>query len=389
MTGYDGAVRLLVVANLLAGCSFSAPDGGGEFTCSAAKPECPTGTMCIEGRCRGAADAAPPAPFRYRRKLSFSNREGAALSEVPVLVALGADSFDYNQVQPGGADLRFFDADQTPLPHEIDEWNPAGRSFVWVEVPEVAGNSDQDHIWMYYGAPDLPPLDDAAEVWTAYQAVYHLGGSTEDSGPRGLDATPSGTEPTEGMVGTARGFDGEGEYMTIGERVDLLRSVPGMTLEGWVRPTPHAAERVVVAVSTSGSIESRAQFKVTSTGRVRLAFRSDDQLPSLVSLETAAPIAAQEWSWVSVVADLPADTATIYVNGVHIIQADAVGFDPVTVDTLPDVALIGIDEEDIEPFAGRVDELRIAGRAMSEAWVGLQYASMTGALITLGEPEAL
>lgn len=382
-------LRSLVLVTALAGCSFSAPEGGGEYACSAAAPECPTGTMCIDGRCGVAADATPPSAFGFRQKVAVELRGGDELADVPVLIQLDPETFDYGAVQPGGADLRFFDRDDTPLAHEIEEWSAGGRSLVWVEVPELTGQAVTDSIWMYYGNPDLPPAGGSEEVWTAYQAVYHLGAATADSGPRGLDAVPTGTERGAGVIGDGHAFDGVVAHLTLPEKPDLLRGVPGMTLEAWVRPSVHEKDRVVVAVSTHGSVESRAQFKVTATGKVRLAFRADDLVDSLVNLETPGPIPAEAWSWIAVVADLPADTVAIYVNGSRIVEAGSVGFADATVDTVPDSGYIGMDEEAIEQYDGVIDELRIAGAAMSEEWITAQYASMTGALVTLEEPEAL
>jgi hypothetical protein len=389
-TGYDAGVRLLaVLLSAFAGCSFSPPEGGGMFACSAAEPACPPGTTCIDGRCGVAADAAPSSAFAFRQKITLGDRDRGSLSQFPLLIRLDGKGFDYTAAQADGADLRFYDPDEAPLVHEIEVWEPSGESLVWVELPEASIGSTPDHIWMYYGDPELAAPGDGAEVWSAYQAVYHLGASPADSGPRGLDAVPDGTGRTIGVVGEGNAFDGEGTHMRLPDNPDLLRSVPGMTLEAWVRPCAHEVERVVVAVSSHGSVESRAQFKVTSTGKVRLAFRSDDEQGSLVSLETPGPIPAETWSWVAVVADLPADTVAIYIDGQQIIAADSVGFAERTVETIPDAAFIGIDEEGIEPFEGIIDELRIAGRAMSTEWIAAQYAAMTGALVTLEPPEAL
>ena len=63
------------------------------------------------------------------------------------------------------ADLRFVDRDGTLLPHEIETWNEAGTSYVWVKVPQIDGSSGTDHIWLYYGNAAAPDAQNVAAVW--------------------------------------------------------------------------------------------------------------------------------------------------------------------------------------------------------------------------------
>ena len=72
----------------------------------------------------------------FTRSVVFTTsgyRGAAALADFPVLVRLSTaiEGFDYADV---GADtnLVFKDAVGTVLPHEIDTWDDAGTSLVWV-----------------------------------------------------------------------------------------------------------------------------------------------------------------------------------------------------------------------------------------------------------------
>lgn len=394
MTGYDGGVRRLVVlVTALAGCSFSGPESSGTFACSAAAPECPPGTTCIEGRCTTASDAAPePTGFRFRRRLAFDNRERGTVAGFPVLVALDPGVFDYGGAADGGADLRFFDVDQAPLPHEIEIWNPGGVSFVWVRVPEITGNSDQDHIWLYYGH-STPPAPAGDDVWSAYQVVDHLGASVDDSAALMLDGVESGTEVIAGRIGQGRRFNGTSDHVRLGPDPPVLRGVRGMTLEAWVSPagsTASDADQVVVAVTAHQADFSRAQIKIDPTGSVRAVFRTQDSgMPNAVyTLDTPLPM--NEWTWVVASVDLTEGKIRISLEGGQQVGATTTAnLDPMTVDTSPDQVLISLDETGGEWYAGALDELRIAGAAMSEDWLAVQYASMTGALVTFDPPEEL
>ena len=118
---------------------------------------------------------APAADLRQR-----CAREN--LVDFPVLVQLDSSRIDYSLTQNDGADLRFVDRDGTLLPHEIETWNEAGTSYVWVKVPQIDGSSGTDHIWLYYGNAAAPDAQNVAAVWNSgYVAVYHLDDTLQDS----------------------------------------------------------------------------------------------------------------------------------------------------------------------------------------------------------------
>src|SRR6185312_11166750 len=92
-----------------------------------------------------------PSNYTDRLKITFSGyNRGETLTDFPVLVRLSnsRQGFNYSHFASGtGGDLRFTDATGTRvIPHEIDEWNPAGESTVWVQVPALSSGSA---IWAY------------------------------------------------------------------------------------------------------------------------------------------------------------------------------------------------------------------------------------------------
>jgi hypothetical protein len=386
-------LSLALLSWLAAGCRFSPPDGGGMFVCSAEAPECPPGTSCIDGLCRGAgedADAAePPSGYRFRHKLTFDNRDGETVAGAPVLVVLDPGVFDYGGAQDGGADLRFYDVDDTLLAHEIESWDPTGRSFLWVKVPEVTGASDQDYIWLYYGNDAPPPP--TGDVWSAYQAVYHLAGNADDSAADMYDGDASGPKDTEGRIGRGLLFDGNSDHILIGPGPRLLQSVRGMSLEAWVRPAgaPGPGDQVVAAVSAHDGDFSRAQIKIDPDGNVRAVFRTVDVDGENAAHTLASPLSEGQWTWIAVSADLVEDEILVVLNGGANVGSLATVLDDTTADTVPDQALVSLDETGGEWFSGAIDEIRIAGRAPPPGWLQLQYASMIDQLVTIGVAENL
>ena len=143
-----------------------------------------------------------------------NNTRNELLTDFPVLVALDPSRIDYSICAPGGADLRFFAADDaTPLPYEIETWNAGGRSAVWVRVPSIPALAD-GNIWMHYGDPNATDMSNPPGVWSSeHVVVWHLsqdpaGGATDavrDSTSRGHH----GTSPAEERRGLrADGDDG-------------------------------------------------------------------------------------------------------------------------------------------------------------------------------------
>src|SRR6202789_2966429 len=117
---------------------------------------------------------------------------GKTLTDFPVKVLLSQGNFDYT----GGAEaehLVFTTAgSSTPLPYEVEQWEPAGTSVVWVRVPQLT--SVPQELDLYFGTGTPANTTVPAEVWDAgYVAVNHF------------DATSGTSEPDS----TSNGFDGE------------------------------------------------------------------------------------------------------------------------------------------------------------------------------------
>ena len=112
-----------------------------------------------------------------RSQLTFTGNNFVGsenMADFPVLIAFNSSNIDYALTQNSGQDLRFVDADGTALAYEIESWNEAGTSFVWVRVPNVAIGSS-DSIFVYYGNASASAGEAGTAVWSSsYAAVYHM-----------------------------------------------------------------------------------------------------------------------------------------------------------------------------------------------------------------------
>jgi VCBS repeat-containing protein len=339
-----------------------------------------------------------------RSQITFAgNTFGGAenLTDFPVLVTLTSANIDYAQTQNQGQDLRFLDADGTPLAYEIESWNESGTSYVWVSVPQV-DTTGADSIWMYYGNAAAPAGQDAAAVWTGgYEAVYHLSesGATIADAAGAIDGTAvNGAAAATGFIAGGRDLDGVDDHINLGSDVPLLTSVSGATLSAWVNLDVIAAgiDQGLISISVNTTPPtgiSRAALELSGE-EIKLIGRSLDSGADAHSLlTTGSAMAGLQGAWhqLTGVVDYANDSFAIYLDGVLIQSASAPGvnFTNTTTDGTPSTnAAIGSGDEGIGLFAdGRLDEMRIAGVARSAAWVRAEYLSMSGGLVSVGAAQ--
>ena len=146
---------------------------------------------------------AAPARAEYTCELSFPSAPSTALANFPVLVRISETSLDgflYADC-PTGDCIWFTDALGADIPFEVDTWDTAGESLVWVSVPSLSSAATITMHWNAAGAPAGLPA--ASEVWTlaGYNAVWHFNGSAAES-VNGLTASVTKGSPTyDGNVG--------------------------------------------------------------------------------------------------------------------------------------------------------------------------------------------
>src|SRR5262245_43126673 len=118
-------------------------------------------------------------------------------TDVPVLVRLSAANFGFfNDIQPDGDDLRFVAADDvTPLKYHIERFDAVNQMVLaWVRVPRLAGGTNSDFVYLYYGNPDAVAGDDRHGTYDVNEvAVYHF----SDANGIASHATADGKQPEQ------------------------------------------------------------------------------------------------------------------------------------------------------------------------------------------------
>jgi biopolymer transport protein ExbB len=335
-------------------------------------------------------------------QLTFDNSASAeTLVDFPLPLRLDAAVLDYAHTGAAGEDVVFTDADGTTvLSHEIERWDEAGTSFVWVEVPAIDGGSTTDHVWMYYGCTS-PPAPYPAGVWDdGFAAVWHLSDFANDewSSAEHADATgggctggQNGNALTQGVFAGGQDFDGN-DFVRVpdGAALDVTGAI---TFEAWARfdvlPGNNEFGYVTGKYDTGADDRSYALYLYESEPRFIISYDGVDATTAAWSGVTAAT--GQWYYLVGVYAGDSGSTAVrIYVDGVFA-GSDA-GPVPAQIHAGAADLVIGGKLFAGEPnlwVDAQIDEVRVSNVARSAAWIATQHFAMTGGFVTFGDEEGL
>lgn len=281
---------------------------------------------------------------------------------VPLLIRLNNDWFDFSQAKPDGADIRFATVTGKPLAFQIEQWDAAaGSASVWVRVPSIKGNSRQ-RIQIFWGSVNAASESNAKAVFNAsngFLSVWHMNGSATDAVGT-LKSTDTGTSATTGVIGGARNFPG-GKGIYCGDQIDSYPvGSASHTTEAWFRP--RQPNSIVI-----GWGKEQAQGKIImgyrSPPHVRIdAYFSDGN----VTGKTRIPIG----EWAHVVHTYDKGDSRLYVNGVldSVRESRAT---PLSINS-PARLWIGGWYRNYS-FVGDIDETRVSKVTRSADWIRLQY----------------
>lgn len=309
------------------------------------------------------------------------------LDDVPVLVLLGSARVDFDRMQADGEDLRFVTTDGAAAPFEIERWDPAGVSTIWVLLPRLGASPEA--LWIYYGNPIAEHVQDATAVWTEpHVAVWHMGDAWTDATIHAHDATTNGqVSVTGGQIVDAAAFESADARLDVAP-TDSLTDVfsDGATLSAWIRPSGWGG-------GTFGRIVNKQdgpvgwQWYVGAEGRLRFGVGFDADGMTWSTADGA--LSLDRWSHVAVAFTfVPGELPLLYVDGVpqRIVEGGPVPRTVLPTDADVPVTLGNRPTND-RRFDGRIDEIRVERTLRSAAWLDLQGASMRDETFVYGVRE--
>jgi len=300
----------------------------------------------------------------------------------PLLVRLNADTFDFTQTRPDGADIRFSDSSGRPLAHQIDEWNVSGgTACIWVRIPEIRGNTGQS-ITMHWGNAAAASESDGSGVFNAdngFCSVLHLDERLHDE-TGCVKPIDLGSEPAAGIIGTCR-------RLAAGKGIDCGDAVVGLpsgdaefTSQAWFRADACGAPIFGwgrYAKRLNGNTGDGNEVVISIDAPPGLSWASDG--PGGVRAETEPSLGR----WCHVVASYRDGTSRIHVDG----HPAGSRHHKAAMSLMKDLTMtIGGGRPRSFGFAGCIDEVRISKVARSDDWIRLEYENQKSGQMLVGGP---
>lgn len=329
-----------------------------------------------------AAHAAAPTDFAKKMTLTPSTSAFAKIGETawtdfPVLVRLPAEASALLQ-SANGTDLFFTDGNDASLPFEVETFDPAGTTFVWVKVPSLSVTTE---LTVWFGGASNQDNDPTA-VWSRYVGVWHYAPS-DAGGTTVADATGHGlTGSTTGTLSTYAGpFGGDaihGTATVTAPNYDALVPNAGQfTASGWFKAPSQVGDYLTFVSKKTGLNWDDAKGWYLEMGQSKT--KMNLVLGNIVTSATIRDVSAN-WNHFSIVSD--GTNVRVYMNGS---TSAAITNKAYAVTASGRDFVISPNKAD-----NCTDEYRIRAGAASADETALEYATMAdAAFFDMGEIESV
>ncbi|MBQ7234822.1 MAG: hypothetical protein IJS36_05380, partial [Kiritimatiellae bacterium] len=314
----------------------------------------------------------------------------ATISGFQALVKLteGAYGFSYNDSEStDGSDLWFEDSSGNLVPHDIDEWNEGGVSYVWVRIPSLTPRTTSiAEITMHWGeVRTAAQTCTASDTWSGFAGVWHMNGtgttSESDKTANGLDAAPLDSSNVSASLDTGTGSVGngravsQGTFFKVSSHSSHLTSASVFTIGGWVKRTGSGSyPRIFVG---NPDTDNRSYWEVYGESDTELHARGGGSTEHSCSANIGTDAG---WNFLAVVFN--GTTATVYTNGVVANSG--------TVNTSKQgeyFTIGGVGSRHDRSFVGTFDEVRMYNGTLSADRVAADYTTMTSPTTFLVAPS--
>ena len=318
-----------------------------------------------------------------RRSILIHNDTDNAFTQVPVLVKV--------EKVPSRT-MAFYTTEGEALPFEIESYDAAGTSLIWVKVPYVPAEAAAG-LWVYFGG--RKGCEDGQAVWSdSYALVEHFAQTTPATDSTGTrQATVKGQLAMADLAGNkGAAFDGNSSvvYDSIGDdynqiSVSALISIPGEAVNGsagivskYILGDPTGKNAYLLGINNEGKLH--AQFGCVwwrdnqARQREYVSQLLADGQPHLITVtyngftvETYVDGKSVAWETVFI-----ESTALQNRNILTTIGA----YSPMTGES----AVTG-------GFKGNIYDVQINGARTNDQWEAFRYATILGDAVTVGQAE--
>lgn len=198
-----------------------------------------TTLLSIDSRAKSCLDVS------WKYAISFDVNQtyiDSDLLNFPVLVSINDSIGDL--CKPNGTDIRFVANSNTSIcPYDIEKWVDGYNRLIWVRLPRI-DDSINTRFWMLYGSDGATKLYNSTSVWSNYNYVLHMNGTTtiQDSTINNHDGIASSDSNSSGIVNYCQYFTrANADSVNMGDNNDFsygdgTNDIP-FTLSCWVKPS--------------------------------------------------------------------------------------------------------------------------------------------------------
>lgn len=355
-------VPALALSAGLAGCSFSPATVSGDALPPDSEPP--------------SIDSPPGKPLRRRQLTIDHTKVPGNQAEFAVWVVLDDPAGLGAGALADGSDIHFTLPDGTTLPFERTAWTKAtGHLEAWVKL-DLADltNTVFD---VRYGDPPAAHAPDPEEVFSRYEAVFHLDDTLATPVVAEATGTRQGTAVSMSAVDRVPGKLGGGfEFVDADERVTFTNPLAGNdshTISAWVSvTTPGVGFSSIVTLGEPQ--QDSARWWHTQFPKVAIGFFGGDFQNTTIDLDDDG------FKLVHWVYNGGTKTSSLYVDG-RLEISNVHGND---IDTQTAAAEFGNAPNPYgpggntpSPLAGILDELRIADAPLDGNRLGVEFANQS------------
>lgn len=260
-----------------------------------------------------------------RIRIDINNSDqGVTFTDQPVLVKLNTSRLSYADAKSLGEDIRLIASDDvTTLSYEIEKWNPAGESLIWVKIPTITASTATEYFYLYYNNSIAADAQSVAPIWTNYWAVWHLHQNPLSVAPQFTDATGNGrngtriasaTQDVFGAIGNAVGLLTATDAIQIS--VDLAPVLgASSTLSFWMKSTQTGNNTQWLAPGITG-VEQSGGGNDIFFGWIDAAGFIGVTAGNGAAVKSTFVVNNNAWRHVTISRNPSSGVASFYINGV-------------------------------------------------------------------------
>jgi len=328
----------------------------------------------------------------YCQTLSIDNSFiDTTLVNFPILVTI--NSSVASSCMANGEDIRFVNlANTTEYAYEIEEWNIAGTSYVWVNITQVlSGGVTKFNI--YYGNSSATDGQNPEGVWNdSYVLVWHKNDSTisrvtDSTSNHASGVKKAGNQPNEitGLVGNCQDYDGSDDYIDASspsclDNTDKITVEAYLNLDGLPTGPPY---------DTIERKDRAFTFYLSSTGQLIFYYWTSGGTRKTRTSSFDSPVTTGVWQYVVARYD-NANTSlrfTLNTTKDHGIETDA----SEARSDANDLIVGGLNTDSGYTLNGMMDEFRISNMERNNSWLRASYNTIVNSstFITWGSVDTV